>query len=305
MTRPFLDSGEVAKFWNTTRKQAEEDQQSGYLQDEWPTALGMHRFHAEWALLTRWLDQHDVARGACLDVGCGVGLWLEHLAGVFERADGIDLSEEMVASAQRRMERLGIDNTRVACRSVSDLPEDQQYDLIFVGGVLMYLNDDQVAPIVTRMARLLRPGGLLVLRESTAMPEPWYRDKPLQPGLFADPAAPRPPYYCIYRTPRFYRDLCIAQGLRVCWWGRNRAYKLADITETWLRLLDRVSGRRLGRDRARAERAAERIHRLRALTLLPAYYAARPLARWLWRINNHWYVCTPAPALPEPAARSS
>ena len=88
MTRPFLDSGEVAKFWNTTRKQAEEDQQSGYLQDEWPTALGMHRFGAEWALLTRWLDQHDVARGACLDVGCGVGLWLEHLAGVFERADG-------------------------------------------------------------------------------------------------------------------------------------------------------------------------------------------------------------------------
>jgi SAM-dependent methyltransferase len=288
--RNFLDTSKVAEFWNQARKQAEEDQQTG-LQDEWPAALGANRLRGEWAQVSRWMGEYDVPRGACLDVGCGSGVWLERLAPRFERAHGIDLSSEMVASARAHLARKGIPNATVECQGAMELPDAAQYDLIFVGGVLMYLNDDVVAEMVAKLRRMLTPRGLLILRESTSSPEPWYRDKPLSPGLFAVPGQPRPPYFAIYRKPETYRELAAASGLRVVYGRANRDYKLADQTESALRLWNKLSGGALARDRARAERAAERIYQLRWLLLLPLYYVTLWFFSRTWKINNHWYLC--------------
>ncbi len=222
----FLDTERVAAFWDDARKQADQDKQSGYLQDEWPTALGMNRFAGEWKLVSRWLDAYDVPRGACLDVGCGVGLWLEYLAAKFERADGIDLSSEMVASTAKRLAH--VENVRVTVQGVADLPADRRYDFIFVGGVLMYVNDEQVDGVIAKLASMLTPNGLLVFRESTARGKTWYRDTPLQPGLFADREKPRPPYFAIYRPPELYPQLIERTELAVVRSEPNKLYKVAE-----------------------------------------------------------------------------
>ncbi len=293
----FLDTAKVAEFWNQARKQAEQDQQTGYLQDEWPAALGHNRLRGEWALVSRWLDEHDVPRGACLDVGCGSGVWLERLAPRFARAHGIDLSSEMVESARAHLARCGITNATVEVQSALELAEAGAYDLIFVGGVLMYLNDDVVERMLAVLGSLLTPGGLLILRESTSSPEPWYRDTPLSPGLFAPagPAGqaskPRPPYFAIYRTPQTYPRLAAGQALTVLEHRPNREYKLADLTEGILRLFDRLRGGALARDRRRAERAAQWIYRLRHLLLIPPYYFIKWLAPRTWKLDNQWVLC--------------
>ncbi len=308
--RGFLDTEKVAAFWNQARQDAretaDEELQTGYLQDEWPAALGHNRLRGEWAQVARWLDEHQVPRGACLDVGCGSGVWLAHLAPLFARAHGIDLSSEMVASARTHLARAGIANATVEVESALELDAGARYDLIFVGGVLMYLNDDVVAEMLQKLRSMLTPQGLLILRESTSSPEPWYRDTPLSPGLFAEPGRPRPPYFAIYRTPETYPQLAAAQGLAVLDRRANRDYKLADLTESTLRLCDRLLGGKLRRDRARAERAAQRIYQLRHFVLLPRYYLTKWLWPRTWKINNLWLLCRalpPAPAAPE--ARSS
>jgi SAM-dependent methyltransferase len=282
----FLDTKRVAAFWDDARRSADEDKQSGYLQDEWPTALGMNRFAGEWKLVSSWLA--DVPRGACLDVGCGVGLWLEHFAQRFERADGIDLSTEMVAATAKRLAHLP--NVQVTVQGIGELPADRRYDLIFVGGVLMYVNDDEVEAMIGKLASMLTPRGLLIFRESTANGKTWYRDTPLQPGLFADPTKPRPPYFAIYRTPDAYPALIASQSLALVRKKPNRFYKIADITETWLGWLNKLTFGRLARRRDSAERAARWLHRLRFMTLLPHYYAKWFVARNSWRLNNYWYV---------------
>lgn len=290
----FLDSRRVAEFWDEARKSGDEDQQTGYLQDEWPTALGMNRFAGEWALVERWLDDNKVARGSCLDVGCGVGVWLERLAQRFERADGIDLSAEMVASTAKRLAHMP--NVRVAVQGVNDLPADRRYDFIFVGGVLMYVNDELLEDVVAKLRAMLAPGGLLVLRESTAADRTWYRDTPLSPGLFADRSKPRSPYFAIYRPPALYRETVARHDLALVRSQPNRFYKLADLTETWLKLLNTLARGRLARRRDSAETAARWLHRLRWLTLVPHYWGVWLFARRSWRINNYWYVCAPGRA---------
>jgi len=293
----FIDQERAREFWDRARREAAADQQTGYLQDEWPSALGRNRFLGEWRDVSRWLDDARVARGSCLDVGCGVGVWLEVLAGRFERAHGIDLSGEMVASARARVPA----NVTVEQKSVLELDDDARYDLVFVGGVLMYLNDDVVEDMVARLARLVRPGGLLILRESTSSPKTWYRDKPLAPGLHADRSLPRAPYQAIYRPPLAYRDMALANGLEILRCHPNRHYQMADMTEVWLRVLDKLAFGALARRRPTAEKVARAVHALRPVTLWPPYLILRRLAK----IDNWWTVCRQPQASLSAAAASS
>ncbi|HLL25662.1 MAG TPA: hypothetical protein VK427_26175, partial [Kofleriaceae bacterium] len=167
----------------------------------------------------------------------------------------------------------------------------RRYDFIFVGGVLMYINDGQVAEVIAKLRSMLTPDGILVLRESTAHGETWYRDTPLSLGLFADRSKPRPPYFAIYRTPDVYPRLVADAGLALVRMQPNKLYKLADVTETWLRWLDKLTFGRLARRRDAAERAARALHALRYITLVPHYYLVWLVARRSWRLNNYWYVC--------------
>jgi len=286
----FLEKDKVAGFWDQLRKNAAEDVQSGYIGDEWPQAMGHNRFRGEWRQVTRWLDRYGVKRGRCLDVGCGMGMWLEHLAGRFEEADGIDLSSEMVESTRARMQRRGLGNVRVEHKDVAALDQERRYDFIFVGGVLMYVNDAEVPVVLAKLSAMLAPGGVLLLRETTHRGTTWYRDKPIGVGLHGDPRAPRPPYRVIYRPPPAYAEAGRAHGLTLLCMQRNRHYKMMDQTEPWLWLWNFLLWGSLRKNKPRAERVARWIYRLRWLTLFPMYYAILVFYSRGWKIENHWYV---------------
>ena len=99
-------------FWEQA-SQAGDPGQVGYLAGEWPPALAENRFRGELAEVNAWLDRHLAGRRACLDIGCGAGLWLEQFAKRFERADGIDLAAGMVAHATARLAQRGVQNARI------------------------------------------------------------------------------------------------------------------------------------------------------------------------------------------------
>ena len=285
----FLASDEVEAFWDGARGRAAADQQTGYLTDAWPREVGARRFAGELAAVDRMLARHRVRRGRCLDVGCGTGVWLEALARRFERAEGIDLSAAMVASAAAYLAARGVTNASVTRTGVGELAADAAYDLIFVGGVLMYVDDADVAAVIARLRACLAPGGVMILRESTYVGRTWYRDRPMSRGLLPAGAV-QPPYRAIYRPLGWYRAALAGAGFEVVATRVNTSYLLAEVTEAELLALDRLSRGALRRDRARAEAAARWLHRLRPLTLWPALLA-RPLLRFAWRLANHWIVC--------------
>ena len=290
----FLKRDDVEGFWDGITQGSAESQQTGYLTPDWPDALGINRFRGEWKQVSRWMRGYGVARGTCLDVGCGTGLWLQHLAPRFERAEGVDISAEMVARAQALLTASGTTNATVRCASVVDLAAQaqQRYDLIFVGGVLMYINDEDLAEVIQSLRAMLADGGLLVVRETTHRGATRYRDTPLLPGLFAEPDARGRPYYAIYRERHIIRDALAANGLRVRRWGANRHYKVSDLTEGQLGTVNKLLGGKLRSDRARAETWARRLYRLRWLTTLPYYYVCHATRLPAWRLENHWFVCS-------------
>ncbi|MBW2523646.1 MAG: methyltransferase domain-containing protein [Deltaproteobacteria bacterium] len=89
-----------------------------------------------------------------LEVGCGTGLLLGRIQRFAAAAQGVDLSEGMLAHARRR----GLD---VVCGSATELPfEDEQFDVTCSFKVLAHV--EQIERALSEMVRVLRPGGMMI-----------------------------------------------------------------------------------------------------------------------------------------------
>jgi ArsR family transcriptional regulator len=100
--------------------------------------------------------------GDLLDIGTGTGRMLEVLGPQVAHALGVDQSREMLAMARVNLERAGLGNGIVRLGDMYQLPlADSCFDAVVVHQVLHYA-DRPVAAIV-EAARVLRPGGVLVL----------------------------------------------------------------------------------------------------------------------------------------------
>lgn len=98
-----------------------------------------------------------------LDVGCGDGVLAVRLAEAGAAATGLDADPRMLAAARERASAAGTATTFVD-GDIRTLPfADGSFDTVMAITVLCFLRDAEHA--VQEMARVLRPGGRLVLGE--------------------------------------------------------------------------------------------------------------------------------------------
>ena len=97
-----------------------------------------------------------------LDIGTGTGRMLEILAPHAGNALGIDQSREMLAVARVNLERAGLANSMVRLADMYQLPlADASFDAIVIHQVLHYA--DRPDAVIAEAARVLRPGGILLV----------------------------------------------------------------------------------------------------------------------------------------------
>jgi SAM-dependent methyltransferase len=105
--------------------------------------------------------------GRLIDIGTGTGQLLELLAGRVDFALGIDASKAMLALARSRLAKPGLGHCTVRLADMYGLPlPDGGFDVAVLQMVLHHAEDPQIA--VTEAARLLRPGGLLLVVDLAA-----------------------------------------------------------------------------------------------------------------------------------------
>jgi len=94
-------------------------------------------------------------QGACLDIGCAVGFYVERLAGDGWDAHGVDISDYAIARGRAR----GLTTLQVASADV--LPfADARFDFVTAIDVIEHLDPDTAAHCVAEVHRVLRPGGV-------------------------------------------------------------------------------------------------------------------------------------------------
>lgn len=129
-----------------------------------PSAAVAYRLSRELNIISPWLDTIG-ASARVLDVGCGAGAWVEIFANRYRSAVGVERSFPMVAAAKARVAHMS--NAEVyQGDGRQDLP-DGPFDLIFLGGLMMYLADADVVALLGSLKARLSEGGTIILREST------------------------------------------------------------------------------------------------------------------------------------------
>ena len=112
------------------------------------------------ALLLELLPPGGV--GDHLDIGTGTGRILELLAPRADRSLGIDLSHEMLLVARSKLETAGLRNCAVRHGDMYQLPlASEAFDLVTLHQVLHYAERPEA--VIAEAARVLRPGGRLIL----------------------------------------------------------------------------------------------------------------------------------------------
>jgi ubiquinone/menaquinone biosynthesis C-methylase UbiE len=97
-----------------------------------------------------------------LDIGTGTGRMIEVLAPGVGSVLGVDQSREMLAFARVNLERAGVSNGMVRLGDMYQLPlPDASFDAVVIHQVLHYA--DRPAAVIAEAARVLRPGGVLVV----------------------------------------------------------------------------------------------------------------------------------------------
>ncbi len=122
-------------------------------------ALDLPAQAVEASLLARVPD-HGIDR--LLDIGTGTGRVLELLAPRIRHGIGIDASKAMLALARARLARAGLSHCAVRLADMYRLPlADASVDAVVLQMVLHYA--EEPAGVVAEAARVLRPGGLLLV----------------------------------------------------------------------------------------------------------------------------------------------
>lgn len=105
-----------------------------------------------------WLLRHVRGGQQVLDVGCGEGWFSEALRGAGAEPVAVDVAAEALRRAERRVPGLV---TRLWAHDEPLPLEDVSVDVVWAGEVIEHVAD--VAPWLSELRRVLRPGGTLLL----------------------------------------------------------------------------------------------------------------------------------------------
>lgn len=150
-----------------------------------------------------WLDTHFEAARAeyeaqlravgirpgwrVLDAACGSGAflpWLAELVGPEGCLLALDLAPDNVALVERRIAGWDLPcPVEVRAGTVLALPyPDASFDAVWFANTTQYLSDDELATALAELRRVVRPGGLVAVKEADIG---FHRVAPAPPGLTA------------------------------------------------------------------------------------------------------------------------
>ena len=216
-----LDYGKVQEFW----EKAEPSSLSPYMMNGFgfPVSSAKYRFKAELKIMKRLLEKAN-CNGTVLDLGSGVGLWTSFFAENFSRVIAVESSLNLYQALVARCSSYS--NIQIFDEDVRLFEPKTPISLIFSGGILMYLNENDVINLLNRLRGNLEPDGIIICRETTVR-----NGTTIRQGN----------YQAVYRSVSVYNKIFQETGFQVLKIEKNIPYVLMEMgiqfLENWKELV--------------------------------------------------------------------
>ena len=114
------------------------------------------------------LDNIDFNGKKVIEIGCGLGRWADFFHDKCDVYLGIDYSENLIQIAK---ENYNFDNCYFQEMSAFDMDIDKfivkpPFDIIFIAGVLIYLNDDDIHTMIKEINKIAAENKVIYIRET-------------------------------------------------------------------------------------------------------------------------------------------
>jgi len=133
-----------------------------------------------------------------LDLGCGNGRWASVLCERLDYYVGIDFSETFIHQAEQKFSDERIE---FHCLPAQEYVIEHKFDIIFVVGLMTYMNDDQIELMASNIEKMLKPEGRIIVRNVTVDENTSSRKVYDRKLNFIEKLLGRKKYQLIRRTP--------------------------------------------------------------------------------------------------------
>ncbi len=177
-----------------------------------PSNAGQFRFQAECQIVEKIMQDQKINYHGLLDLGCGIGFWTEYFAQQFTKVTAIEASSPLFDAMVQRCSTYP--NVNPVQGDVLVFEPEETYSMIFLGGMLMYLNEHDVIALMARLIPFLETGGIILCRETTVRKGTVIRDGN---------------YQAIYRSVQTYTNIFEKCNLKLVKTEVNLPYNLLQI----------------------------------------------------------------------------
>lgn len=164
----MIDSKKVRRFWEgraAVHHKVALESVANLEQD--PANLQL-KIDNETTKVFSWLP--DVEGLDVLDLGAGVGQWsLRFAERGARKVVAVEYAAGLAAIGREEAVRRDAAQVEFIVSSAEDFETVSQFDLVFISGLFVYLNDEQAERLLVKLGRFVRTGGLLMLRDGTGL----------------------------------------------------------------------------------------------------------------------------------------
>lgn len=165
----MIDAGKVKRFWEGRAglyNQIALESVANLEQDEQHLRL---KIDEESKKVFAWLP--DLTGLSILDLGAGVGQWTFRFAARgASRVVAVEYAAGLAEIGQREAAKRACSGVEFRVSPAEEFDADEQFDLVFISGLFVYLTDPQCDKLVQRLSRFIKVDGRLLLRDGTGTP---------------------------------------------------------------------------------------------------------------------------------------
>ena len=100
-----------------------------------------------------------------LDLGCGNGRWAKVLKNKISNYVGVDFSETFITESKKLFNNNK--NFSFHCMSAEEYLSEEKFDIIFIIGLMTYMNDNQILKMIDNLKKMLSKSGRIIVRNVT------------------------------------------------------------------------------------------------------------------------------------------
>jgi ubiquinone/menaquinone biosynthesis C-methylase UbiE len=143
-----------------------------------------------------------------LDLGAGVGQWaFRFVEQGAAQVTAVEYSAELAEIGRREAQRRGVGNLEFVVSPAEAFMAPGTFDIVFISGLFVYMNDDQAEKLVSGLARFCHAGTTVLLRDGTGVLKRHEINNRFSEHLKTD-------YSATYRTAEQYETLFSRYGFK-------------------------------------------------------------------------------------------